>query len=319
MRESGLRWRPHVDAARVRHSTMINSAVPDLAVLMGLLQTLQFLVTSRVAGADAYRPMHAIIPPPLIGSGEMDAPDPAIDAVALDAVSTSTHHVVPEGCQHDRPLPEALGVARRREDAGAIRMRHQWLGALTETLHVPRETLITEPNPRFAGVVRRLIEFGEHDLTRRERFTQLSFAATQSVLTIRIFLQLATKRGGEMRKSDRVIRVVCACPDFAVESGRDVVKCVGRARGESTPRVDAECEFSLTHRPSRVEERAKFFGLHRTEVAIGRHDADARSVLDRAPAQCRQHLRELQLVVQIGFEPEHHLVGSGRTGEPRVA
>ena len=86
----------------------------------------------------------------------MDPANPPIDADAVDRVGPGPEYLPTKGGQHHLTLPvaPAAGSIGGHQDPGAIVMRDQRLGSLTEPLDIPGETQVAKPRPRLGHMMR---------------------------------------------------------------------------------------------------------------------------------------------------------------------
>jgi hypothetical protein len=187
------------------------------------------------------------------------AADPAVDPVGPNHIGARANHILSERRQLHGALPErpAIGVAQRRNHPRAVGMHHDWMGTITESLGVPREAHVAKPHPRLHDLMRRE-QFAQRDRPRRQRFTQLTLAARQSGVGIRIFLELPTQRGHQMRQPHEVIGDVRARRDLAIEPVGHLQQLVRRARRERAPRHTAVHQILRRDRTTRCIQRGEF-------------------------------------------------------------
>ena len=58
--------------------------------------------------------------------------------------------------------------------------------------------------------------------------------------------------------------------------------------------------------------------LHGSEVAIGRDNGEPRTRLLHPAGEARENLYQLELVVEIGLKPQHHLIAGSHRLKPGV-
>ncbi len=148
----------------------------------------------------------------------------------------------------------------------------------------------------------------QREWARCERLAQLPFAAGQADLRIGVFLELPAQRRGEMRQALGVvvgIRPRAHLPIDALGHGQQRVR---RVRRERVPCRRADGEIAGGDHTPHVVQRDELLRLERAEEAVGGRDGNRGALVRSATRHTRQHLDELQLIVQIGLEPEDELV-----------